>query len=129
MTEESLRLPKYAIGVEEIVSLYRAKGNFVRAFLRCSWVEAISAWNKSNPEHMVVGSDPSQTRRAAQAAVKDLAWTRPYPLADHIGLKTVERFIEPMRFTDTVRCNEEIIARGLTDIVFERHIRPIFLSC
>jgi tagaturonate epimerase len=56
-------------------------------------------WNKSNREHMIIGSEPSQTRVAADAAVKELGWTKPYFLdADHINLKTVGRFLAPCDF-------------------------------
>ena len=56
-------------------------------------------WNKSNREHMIIGSEPSATRAAADAAVKELGWTKPYFLdADHINLKTVDRFVAPCDF-------------------------------
>ena len=62
-------------------------------------VEVVPVWNKSNREHTIIGSEPSQTREAADAAVKALGWTKPYFLdADHINLKTVDRFIEPCDF-------------------------------
>jgi tagaturonate epimerase len=48
---------------------------------------------------MIIGSEPSQTRAAADAAVKELKWTKPYFLdADHINLKTVQRFLDPCDF-------------------------------
>jgi hypothetical protein len=51
-------------------------------------------WNKSNREHLLVGSDPSGTRAAAVAAVKALGWKTAYFVdADHIRLDTVDRFI------------------------------------
>src|SRR6516225_10208592 len=51
-------------------------------------------WNKSNREHLLVGSDPSGTRAAAVAAVKALGWNTAYFVdADHIRLDTVDRFI------------------------------------
>ena len=57
-------------------------------------VEIVPVWNKSNREHNIIGSEPTSTRAAADAAVKALGWTAPYFLdADHIGLKTVERFV------------------------------------
>jgi hypothetical protein len=94
MTEASLRLPKFTIGVGDRFALQG------RAQLRaCAMAleygeEIIPVWNKSNREHLIVDSEPAQTRLAAQAAAQDLAWTRPYFLdADHIGLKTVDRFI------------------------------------
>src|SRR3984957_15682899 len=56
-------------------------------------------WKKTNREHMIIGSEPSQTRLAADAAVKELGWTKPYFLdADHINLKTVTRFLDPCDF-------------------------------
>ncbi len=62
-------------------------------------MEVIPVWNKSNREHLIVGSEPTETWQAAEAAIQDLGWTRPYFLdADHIGLKTVDRFIEPCDF-------------------------------
>ena len=57
-------------------------------------VEIVPVWNKSNREHLIVGSEPSSTRAAADAAVKELGWRKPYHVdADHIGLKTVDRFL------------------------------------
>jgi hypothetical protein len=62
-------------------------------------VEVVPVWNKSNREHTIIGSEPSQTRAAADAAVKELGWTKPYFLdADHINLKTVQRFLDPCDF-------------------------------
>ncbi len=64
-----------------------------------SGCEIIPVWNKSNREHNIIGSEPLQTRQAADAAVTALAWKRPYFLdADHINLTTVERFIAPCDF-------------------------------
>src|SRR5450755_688159 len=99
MTEEPLRLPKFTIGVGDRFALQgRAQLRACALALECG-VEVIPVWNKSNREHLIVGSEPGQTRQAAQAAIRDLAWTRPYFLdADHIGLKTVDRFIGPCDF-------------------------------
>ena len=57
-------------------------------------VEVIPVWNKSNREHVTIGSEPSATRRAADAAVKALGWAKPYHVdADHIRIETVDRFL------------------------------------
>ena len=57
-------------------------------------IEITPVWNKSNREHNIIGSEPAATRLAADAAVKALGWTLPHFLdADHIGLKTVDRFL------------------------------------
>ena len=56
-------------------------------------------WNKSNREHLIIGSEPTGTRADADAAVEALGWTKPYFLyADHINLKTFERFVAPCDF-------------------------------
>lgn len=57
-------------------------------------IEIIPVWNKSNREHVIIGSEPSSTRHAADAAVKELGWTKPYHVdADHIRIETVGPFL------------------------------------
>ena len=57
-------------------------------------VEVIPVWNKSNREHNLIGSTPADTKNSAEAAIKTAGWFAPYHLdADHIGLKTVDRFL------------------------------------
>ena len=57
-------------------------------------VEISPVWNKSNREHNIVGSEPASVRAAADAAVTAAGWKFPhYVDADHIGLKTVDRFL------------------------------------
>ena len=56
--------------------------------------EVTPVWNKSNREHLTIGSEPASARAAADAAVKELAWRKPYHVdADHIRLDTVGRFL------------------------------------
>ena len=56
-------------------------------------------WNKSNREHLIVGSEPVQLRAEADAAVKAGNWTDAYFVdADHINLNTVDKFIEASDF-------------------------------
>ncbi len=62
-------------------------------------VEVAPVWNKSNREHLIVGSEPSSVRQEAGAAVRALGWNGPYFVdADHIGLKTVDRFLDASDF-------------------------------
>lgn len=62
-------------------------------------IDITPVWNKSNREHNIIGSEPSQTRAAADKAVADLGWTGDYLLdADHINLSTVDRFVAPCDF-------------------------------
>ena len=57
-------------------------------------VEISPVWNKSNREHNIVGSEPPSVRAAAQDAVIALGWSKTWHIdADHIGLKTVDRFL------------------------------------
>src|SRR5437773_857434 len=59
----------------------------------------IPVWNKSNREHLIVGSEPASVRTAADSAVAQLGWKRPYHVdADHINLATVDRFIDGSDF-------------------------------
>ncbi|MBI5395422.1 MAG: hypothetical protein HZA91_09030 [Verrucomicrobia bacterium] len=56
--------------------------------------DVVPVWNKSNREHMFIGTDPSSVRAEADAAVEALDWKKPYHVdADHIRLETVDRFI------------------------------------
>jgi tagaturonate epimerase len=62
-------------------------------------VRVIPVWNKSNREHKVVGSEPGSVRAAADAAVRELAWKFPYHVdADHVGLETVDPFLDASDF-------------------------------
>jgi hypothetical protein len=58
-------------------------------------IDVTPVWNKSNREHAIVGSQPAEVRRAAEAAVRAVGWTRPFHVdADHITLETVDRFLD-----------------------------------
>jgi hypothetical protein len=96
---ESLTLPKYSIGVGDRFA-HQAKAQLAACQKALdAGVEVVPVWNKSNREHTIIGSEPSQTRAAADAAVKEMGWTLPYFLdADHINLKTVQRFLDPCDF-------------------------------
>lgn len=50
-------------------------------------------WNKSNREHVLIGTEPADQRAAAERAIKETGWDGPWHVdADHIGLATVDRF-------------------------------------
>jgi hypothetical protein len=96
---ECLTLPKYSIGVGDRFA-HQAKAQLAACMMAAdAGVEVVPVWNKSNREHTIIGSEPIQTREAADAAVKELGWTKPFFVdADHINLKTVERFLDPCDF-------------------------------
>lgn len=94
-----LTLPKFSVGVGDRFA-HQAKAQLAAFVLAANaGVEVIPVWNKSNREHVIIGSEPSQTRKAADAAVNELGWKAPYFVdADHINLKTVSRFLDPCDF-------------------------------
>lgn len=56
-------------------------------------------WNKSNREHMIIGTQPQDVRKEADAVTKASGFTEPYFVdADHINLDTVDRFISSSDF-------------------------------
>ena len=96
---DGLKLPKYSVGVGDRFA-HQAKAQLAACIeAEKQGVVVAPVWNKSNREHTIIGTEPSQTRAAADEAVKALGWKHPYFLdADHINLKTVERFIAPCDF-------------------------------
>jgi hypothetical protein len=61
--------------------------------------DVVPVWNKSNREHMIIGSEPPSVRAAAEAAIKKLGWTKEWHIdADHIRLETVDRFMAASDF-------------------------------
>ena len=91
-----MRIQKYSFGVgdrfchegvAQLKALLKARDEF--------GVEFVPVWNKSNREHQIVGTEPQGTRDEADAAVKALGYTGQYFVdADHINLKTVDRFLD-----------------------------------
>ncbi len=92
-------MPRFSVGVGDRFA-HQAKAQLQACMLAAeAGVEVVPVWNKSNREHTIIGSEPSATRAAADAAVKELGWTKPYFLdADHINLNTVARFLAPCDF-------------------------------
>lgn len=94
-----LSLAKFSIGVGDRFA-HQAKAQ-LRACQRAGerGVEVVPVWNKSNREHTIIGSEPGTTRAAADAAVRELGWAKPYHVdADHIRLETVDRFLPACDF-------------------------------
>lgn len=56
-------------------------------------VDVAIVWNKSNREHILIGTEPVDQRAAAERAIKETGWDGPWHVdADHIGLTTIDRF-------------------------------------
>ncbi len=94
-----LKLEKYSIGVGDRFA-HQARAQ-LRACIQAAaqGADVVPVWNKSNREHLIIGSEPASTRAAADEAVKDLGWHRPYHVdADHIRQETVGRFLDHADF-------------------------------
>jgi len=89
-----LTLGKYSIGVGDRFA-HEARAQLHACILaQRAGAEVIPVWNKSNREHTIIHSEPASTRVAADEAVRELGWDKPYFVdADHIGISTVERFL------------------------------------
>lgn len=62
-------------------------------------IEITPVWNKSNREHTIIGTNPSDVRYEADSVTKKAGYKKPYFVdADHINLDNVERFIESSDF-------------------------------
>ncbi len=89
-----LRISKYTLGVGDRFA-HQAAAQLQACILAAQQgVEICPTWNKSNREHNIIGSEPTSVRAAAEAAVRAAGWKKPFYVdADHIGLKTVDRFM------------------------------------
>ena len=74
-----LTLEKYSFGVGDRFA-HQAKAQLRACVMAAQQgAEVIPVWNKSNREHLTIGSDPAATRAAADAAVKALHWQKALP--------------------------------------------------
>jgi flavin-binding protein dodecin len=94
-----MKIEKYTIGVGDRFA-HQARAQLLAFQMAADkGIEIIPVWNKSNREHLIVGSEPSSVKAAAAAAVQAAGWKKPWHVdADHINLDTVDRFIEPSDF-------------------------------
>jgi hypothetical protein len=117
-------LEKYSLGVGDRFA-HQAKPQLAACVMAAQQgATIVPVWNKSNREHKIVGSEPSSTRTAADAAVHALDWKCSYYLdADHINVGTVDRFLAPCDFftldvADTIGAAP---APGIVDQFLRRH--------
>lgn len=94
-----MKLGKYSIGVGDRFT-YQGKAQ-LRAIMKANetGLDITPVWNKSNREHIYVGTVPADTRKEADEAVKALNHTGAYFVdADHINLTTVSKYVEVSDF-------------------------------
>jgi len=94
-----MRLGKYSFGIgdrfgrqgkAQLAGLLRAES---------AGAEITPVWNKSHREHTIIGTEPGDVRREADAAVAACGWDKPYFVdADHIGMGNVDGFLAASDF-------------------------------
>ena len=97
--DSTMKLEKYSFGMGD---RFGAEGAAQLRALQQAEHEGIliiPVWNKSNREHITIGTTPEDTRVEADNAVRTSGWTHSYRVdADHIGLATFGRFLDPSDF-------------------------------
>ncbi len=94
-----MQIEKYTIGTGDRFAHQGLAQLKATLKAREAGIQVYPVWNKSNREHTIVGSKPDDLRAEADAAVAALGWKEAYYVdADHIGLKTVDAFIEASDF-------------------------------
>jgi hypothetical protein len=94
-----MRIEKFSLGIgdrfgREGLAQLRAVQQAEKA-----GVVVVPVWNKSNREHSLIGTTPDDVRAEADEAVRRGGWKHAYHVdADHIGVKTVDRFLAASDF-------------------------------
>src|SRR3972149_11286007 len=94
-----MELEKYSIGVGDRFGMEGEAQVRALQEAEAMGVRVVPVWNKSNREHSIIGTNPQDARKEAEEAVQRCGWKHPYYVdADHIGLATVDRFLESSDF-------------------------------
>ncbi|MGD9264265.1 MAG: hypothetical protein PVJ71_00655, partial [Lysobacterales bacterium] len=89
-----MKLEKYSFGMGDRF-MHQGKAQLQAVVLaKEAGIDVIPVWNKSDREHVIVGTEPLSLREEADAATRDLGWLGAYHVdADHINLSNVDRFL------------------------------------
>jgi hypothetical protein len=90
-----MKLEKYSFGMGDRF-LHQGRAQ-LQAIINAkeAGIDITPVWNKSDREHVIVGTEPLSLRDEADAAVAALNWDAAYRVdADHINMGTVDRFID-----------------------------------
>lgn len=94
-----MELEKYSMGIGDRFGHQGKAQLSAIAEAAAAGQEICPVWNKSFREHRLVGSKPADVRIEADEAARALGWKKSYRVdADHVGLATVDNFIEPSDF-------------------------------
>lgn len=87
-------IEKFSFGVGDRFTLQAAAQLAAVMKINEHGFDVVPVWNKSNREHLIIGTEPKSTRDAADAACAKLGYSGSYYVdADHINLATVDRFL------------------------------------
>jgi len=94
-----MQLSRFSIGTGDRFGLEGEAQIAAFRELRAHGGEADIVWNKSNREHLIIGSSPADQAARAAAAIQRTGWDGPWFVdADHISLKTVDWFLPHCNF-------------------------------
>jgi hypothetical protein len=95
-----MKLGKYSIGVgDRFTHQGKAQLSAIMKANEKGNLDISPVWNKSNREHIYVGTEPADTRKEADEAVKALDFKGLYFVdADHINLNTVAKYVKVSNF-------------------------------
>ncbi len=94
-----MQLARYSMGIGDRFAHQGKAQLLAMVKAKAEGVEVVPVWNKSNREHLIIGTRPESVRLEADSVVKAAEWKGPYHVdADHIGLKTVDSFINASDF-------------------------------
>jgi hypothetical protein len=99
MNQSNLQIGKFSLGMGDRFA-HEAEAQLRACIMAAEQgAQVVPVWNKSNREHMIIGSEPASVLAAAEAAVKKLGWKSEWHIdADHIRLETVDRFMAASDF-------------------------------
>lgn len=90
---------KYSIGTGDRFGREGAAQIAAFAEMAKAGVSVDIVWNKSNREHVLIGTAPADQRKAADLAIASTGWKGAYFVdADHINLGNVDKFIDHCDF-------------------------------
>jgi len=92
-------LDKYSIGVGDRFGQQGKAQLKAIAKANAEGLHIVPVWNKSWREHNITRTTPGHVREEADAAVMAIGWTGNYYVdADHVGLATVDAFLDASDF-------------------------------
>ncbi|MCX6167734.1 MAG: tagaturonate epimerase family protein [Ignavibacteriales bacterium] len=94
-----MKLEKYSIGIGDRFGKECIPQLEAIQLANQNGIDLVPVWNKSYREHSIIGSNPSNTQKIIQSAVKEFKWNKSFYLdADHITLKSVDHFLDYSNF-------------------------------